>query len=122
MDFYIDEAYLTDIIVRTEYLRYENRSELTADELLEAIKNPVAMTSLSNKDHPEFTYLREHLEQQGFIAVQRGWWNGDCVLKSFRLNDVKFHKGEKFPCASAMKGHLKFVKLYNQKKKGGQNA
>jgi hypothetical protein len=41
MDFYIDEAYLTDIVVRTEYPRYDDRKELTAEELISVIKNPV---------------------------------------------------------------------------------
>jgi len=116
MDFYIDEAYLTDVTIRTEYPRYDNRTDLTPEELLDIIKNPTAMTSISNKDHPEFTYLREQLEQQGFIKVERGWWNGDRVLKTFQLNDVEFKKHSQFPCASAMKHHLKFAKLYKQKK------
>ena len=120
MDFYIDEAYLTDVVVRTEYPRYNDRRELTAEELISVIKNPVPTVSIGTKDHPEFACLREQLEQQGYIAVQRGWWNGDCVLKSFHLNGKRFKKGEQFPCAAAMKGHLKFKKLY--KKKGGHNA
>ena len=122
MDFQIDEAYLTDIVVRTEYPRYNNRTEVTAEELISVIKNPAPAVGIGTMDHPEFTCLREQLEQQGYIAVQRGWWNGDCVLKPFRLNGVRFKKGDQFPCATAMKGHLKFTKLYKQTKTGGHNA
>ena len=121
MDFYIDEAYLTDVVVRTEYPRYDDRTELTAEELISVIKHPVPAVSIGTMDHPEFACLREQLEQHGYIQVQRSWWNGDRVLKPFQLNDVKFKKGDQFPCAAAMNGHLKFRKLYKQKK-GGHNA
>ncbi len=122
MDFYIDEAYLTDVVVRTEYPRYDDRTDLTAEELISVIKNPAPTVSIGTKDHPEFACLREQLAQQGYIAVERGWWNGDRVSKPFRLNGVKFKKGDRFPCGAAMAGHLKFQKLYTQKKKGGHNA
>jgi hypothetical protein len=112
MDFYIDEAYLTDIVVRSEYPRYNDRTELTAEELISIIKNPMPTVCVGTKDHPEFTCLREQLEQQGYIQVQRRWWNGDRVLKPFKLNGVKFKKDEQFPCAAAMKGHLKFQRKY----------
>ena len=93
----------------------------TAEELISVIKNPAPAVSIGTMDHPEFACLREQLEQDGYIQVQRGWWNGDRVLKSFQLNDVKFKKGDQFPCAAAMSGHLKFRKLYKQKK-GGHDA
>jgi hypothetical protein len=116
MDFYIDEAYLTDVMVRTEYPCYNNRTDLTAEELISVIKNPSPMVSVGNKDHPEFAQLREQLERNGYIQVQRSWWNGDRVLKAFQLNDVKFKKHDQFPCAAAMKHHLKFQKKYLKQK------
>jgi hypothetical protein len=122
MDFQIDEAYLTDVVVRTEYPRYNDRTDLTAEELISVIKNPAPAVSIGTKDHPEFTCLREQLEQDGYIQVQPGWWNGDCVLKPFRLNDVRFKKGDQFPCAAAMKFHLEFQKKCQQRKKGGHYA
>jgi len=116
MDFYIDKAYLTDIMVRTEYPRYDDRTDLTAEELISIIKHPRPSVSIGSKDHPEFTQLREQLERDGYILVERGWWNGDRVLKTFRLNDVEFKKHNQFPCAAAMKHHLEFQRKYKQKK------
>ena len=57
-------------------------------------------------DHPEFAKLRNLLESRGLIEVQRGWWNGDRVLKYFVLNDKIFHPDEQFPCAAAMRFNL----------------
>ena len=53
-------------------------------------------------DHPEFTKMRNRLEKQGYIQIERRWWNGDRVIKPFSLNGFKFKKHDKFPCASAM--------------------
>jgi hypothetical protein len=58
--------------------------------------------SHSTIDHPKFTLLREKLDKLAFIRIERGWWNGDSVLKAFRLNGHLFRKGDKFPCASAI--------------------
>jgi hypothetical protein len=114
MDFYIDDAYLTDVVVRTEYPRYNDRTDLTAEELISVIKHPSPSVSVGTKDHPEFNRLREQLERDGYIQVQRGWWNGDRVLKPFRLNSKTFKKGEQFPCAAAMGVHLKVSKKHQQ--------
>ena len=59
-------------------------------------------------DHPAFTTLRNYLDNKGYIEVQHGWRNGDTVLKEFVLNDKRFYVGDSFPCASAMKNHLKY--------------
>lgn len=63
-------------------------------------------------DHPAFAALREHLGRNGFVEIQRGWINGDRVIKPFYLNEVYFEVGEKFVSACAMLGHLKFRKKY----------
>ena len=112
MDFYIDKVYLTDVVVRTEYPCYNNRTDLTAEELILVIKHPSPSVSIGTKDHPEFNRLREQLERDGYIQVQRGWWNGDRVLKPFSLNGVKFKKHDQFSCAAAMKHHLEFQRKY----------
>jgi len=116
MDFYIDEAYITDVMVRTEYPRYNDRTDLTAEELISVIKNPSPMVSVGTKDHPKFTQLREQLEREGYIQVERGWWNGDRVLKPFSLNGVKFKKHDQFSCAAAMKHYLEFQRKYLKQK------
>jgi hypothetical protein len=46
-------------------------------------------TSIGNEDHPEFAKLREKLGSEGYISIERGWWNGDRVLKPFYLNGNK---------------------------------
>ena len=116
MDFYIDEAYITDVMVRTEYPRYNDRTDLTAEELISVIKNPSPMVSVGTKDHPEFAQLREQLEREGYIHVERGWWNGDRVLKPFSLNGVIFKKHDQFSCAAATKHHLEFQRKYLKQK------
>lgn len=63
-------------------------------------------TSTWTEDHPEFTNLREQLGVEGFIEIQRSWWNGDRVLKPFKLNDKKFMKGDKFPSGAAIRWTL----------------
>lgn len=55
-----------------------------------------------SKDHDKFTELRELLYSEGYINIQRGWCNGDQVIKDFRLNNVPFLKGEKFCGAGAL--------------------
>lgn len=63
-------------------------------------------------DHPAFTALREHLGREGFIKIERGWLNGDRVLKAFYLNDVFFDVGKKFVCADAMKYTLESGRVW----------
>ena len=58
--------------------------------------------SYAFKDHPEFTKLRDRLCELGYISIEPTYWNGDRVLKPFKLNKLSFKKGEPFPCASAI--------------------
>jgi len=69
------------------------------------------------KDHPEFTNLRNKLEKQGYIQIERGWWNGDRVIKPFSLNGIKFKKYAKFPCASALNIQLNIYEQTKSKQK-----
>ena len=102
--FYIDIAYVVDVIVRTEHPMRQYTGETEADFLVRKLKSDNSpMYSIGNKDHDEFTKLREQLGKEGYITIERGWWNGDRVVRPFYLNDVKFSKGDKFCCASAMK-------------------
>ena len=101
--FYIDIAYVVDVTVVTHHTITQLETESSEDFLIRKLKSgESSVTSISNKDHDEFTKLREQLGEEGYITIERGWWNGDRVVKPFYLNDVKFSKGDKFCCASAM--------------------
>ena len=101
--FFIDEQYICDVTVRTEHDFIEDRKNLTHEDLIKILKGYDKSVSISNKDHDEFTKLRDQLEQEGFIRAVRNCWNGDTILKSFKLNEWTFRKGHRFPCAAAMK-------------------
>lgn len=112
MKFTLDEQYICDVFTRSEYSVYKGRDPetLTPDELLKVLKGEDIIRTTGSDDHPQFKELRNELEDKGFISCQRGWWNGDRVIKPFVFNGKKFKKDEQFPSASAMKGHLKFMK------------
>lgn len=112
MNFDIDPAFLTDVTVTKTYTPHQNKTDLTAEELLDVIKYSHTITSHGSDDHPEFAQLRNQLEAEGFIACERNWWNGDRVLQPFFLNGVPFFPDDQFPCAGAMSGHLKFKHKY----------
>lgn len=120
MNFYIDEDYLTDVTVRTDYGRSINRDNPSHNDLIEVLKNPHQSYSIGTIDHPEFTKLRNQLEQQGYIVTERKWWNGDRVLKPFELNGFRFEIDDKFCCASAMKFDFQVKRKYQPK--GGHDA
>jgi len=61
-------------------------------------------------DHPEFTKLRNILQQEEYISTERSWVNGDRVLKPFSLNTLKFKIGDQFPCAAALDVRLSIKK------------
>lgn len=58
-------------------------------------------------DHPCFTVVRERLAHNGFIHMEKGWSNGDRVLKPFYINRYLFEPDEKFCCAAAQQYHIK---------------
>jgi hypothetical protein len=115
MDFTLDESYICDVHVKQIYSIFKGRDpdSLAPDELMKILKGQDKITSQSTKDHPEFNRFREQLGSEGYIEIQRSWWNGDRVLKPFTLNGVKFKVGDKFVSACAMKGHLEFERKYN---------
>jgi hypothetical protein len=98
-NFTIDTAYLTSVTVRNEHKpKFEN----TEDGLIEALKYTNNCYSISSVDHPEFAKLREQLGAEGYIYIERNWWNGDYVIKPFTLNGKQFKKGNQFCCACAI--------------------
>lgn len=101
-NFEIDPQYLTDVHqVHTRDL-VKDRNNPTPDEIILILRGHDIVRSISTVDHPEFTKLRNKLEELRYIKIERGWWNGDTVLKSFKLNGWILRKHFKFPCAAAL--------------------
>ena len=101
--FTMEDSYICSVQVRTEYDYVKDRNNPTDEELIKILKGQDRAYSVGSKDHDEFTKLREQLGELGYISIERGWWNGDRVLKSFKLNEWTFRKGHKFPCAGALR-------------------
>jgi hypothetical protein len=104
MNFEIDEQYIT-------WVKHTETKNLTFIETGETKE----VTFSSMIDHPEFTKLREQLGAEGYILIERSWWNGDRVLKPFTLNGWKFKEGNQFPCASALAVSIECAKKYGWK-------
>jgi len=107
MDFTIDPEYLCSVTIHKEWNQYTRNGRVPTDEeLLLILQGKGKVTVGRSEDHPEFTKLREYLGEQGYISIERGWWNGDRVLKPFTLNGLKFKVGAQFRCGSAMGTHF----------------
>ena len=103
MDFTIDPAYLCSVTIHEEWNTYTRDGRVpTADEVLLILQGKGNCSSMHSEDHPEFTKLREQLGTEGYIYIERNWWNGDRVLKPFTLNGVKFKVGAQFSCGGAL--------------------
>jgi len=113
--FYIDEQYICDVTVRTEHDFIKDRNNITHEDLILILKGHDKMVTTGSKDHDEFTRLRNQLEKLGYIKCERGWWNGDRVLKPFYLNGWRFKKNHRFPCAAALKNSIHCAKKYGWK-------
>ena len=110
----INESFLTSVNIHNEWSMFRHIAEedLTPDQLFKIIRGEDRCSTLSSEDHPEFTKVREQLASDGYIEIERRWWNGDEVTKAFIFNGAKFKKGEQFPSACAMPGHLKYTKKF----------
>lgn len=106
MNFELDPEYITDVTIREEWNIHTNKKTVTDEDLVEVLKGRGSCSSTHSEDHPEFARLRDRLGELGYISIQRGWWNGDRVLKYFTLNGVAFEPGEQFCSAAPMKFHL----------------
>ena len=106
--FQIDPSYLVTITCTRTTSFVVDPENPTPEELIMVLRNEHQMTSHWVEDHPEFTKLRNELEQLGYIKTERSWWNGDRVLQPFVLNNVLFHTADKFVSASPMKYHLAY--------------
>lgn len=110
-EFFIDEAYLTDVTIHKEWNWYtKDGREPTSDELLKVLAGQGKCSMTGSEDHPEFTKLRNDLERLGYIETNRNCWNGDRVIKSFKLNGYIARKNWRFSCASAMGNHFKVLR------------
>mgnify|MGYP003957424761 CR=1 FL=1 len=58
--------------------------------------------SLSHINHPSFEATRTLLEEKGYLLVERGWCNGDVILRDFYFNDKLLKAGTSFYSAVAM--------------------
>lgn len=106
-EFTLDEAFLTDVP-----LSYKEINE-----------TGLSHGWHSHIDHPSFDHLRKMLSSRGYIRIETTYWNGDRVLKTFRLNGKWFDPGDKFPCASAMGVMLRVDrKLAEQRQREEQEA
>ena len=111
-EFTLDERFMCDV----PYKRVLNTKPIESNkDLLDAIKQTNVMTIQGADPHPEFERFRCQLEADGYISIERGWHNGDSVLRPFRLNGCLFKKNEKFPCAPAMGIHVKVWRKYQRK-------
>jgi hypothetical protein len=107
MKFTIDPAFVTEVLTYRVYSYLENPKDPTPADLIKILKGTHQSTTHGSDDHPEFAKLREMLGEQGYIKIERGWWNGDQVIKPFTLNTKKFKVGDQFFCGAAMSYHLR---------------
>lgn len=108
-EFQLPEECICSLIETKDATWYIEADQLPALYGLKPGANTVKTTSTI--DHPEFTKLRNELGDLGYITIQRSWWNGDKVVKPFKLNGMIFRKGETFPCAAALATHIKVLKM-----------
>ena len=101
MNFEIREMFLENEVVTEHNTFCKDPKNPTPEELVRILRGDVGTRTTYSRDHPEFTKLRELLGEQGYIRIERNWWNGDSVLKPFSLNGHKFKKNDQFPCAGA---------------------
>ncbi len=105
MEFTIDPANICSITVRESRSMYANISEdeLTVEQISKILADSDKIIITSTVDHPEFSNLRNRLEELGYILTQRSWWNGDTVVKPFTINGWRFKYGDRFLSADAMR-------------------
>lgn len=117
MKFTIDENSLTSVteVSHTSLFSDKSSDELSGEDLITLIKTPTVKWT-SAVDHPEFAELRNRLESDGYIECARSYWNGDRVLKPFYLNEWRFHKNDRFPCAAALGVSVKMARRLGSQK------
>lgn len=104
--FHIEPEYACSVTHREVKYHIDRENPSEADTIL-ILKNQHKSETISTRDHPEFAKLRNNLETEGFIKVERRWWNGDTVLKPFNLNGFEFRENDSFPSSGYMNTLLK---------------
>lgn len=95
------------VVIRKEWSMYARKETLTDEELADVLVGKDRCISTNSEDHAEFAELRNLLGAQGFIHIEREWWDEDRVLRPFSLNRKRFNRGDKFVSAGAMKFDLR---------------
>lgn len=113
-EFYLDESLEWHITTHRKWNSYLSKEVVTDEDLVEVIKGHGECSTTGSDDGPEFKALRNQLETLGYIECQRNWWNGDRVLKPFRLNGNKFKKGEQFGSGAALQCRFTFLQKKNK--------
>ena len=109
-EFYLDKSLDWHLVIHHEWNSFLIKDTVTNEDLVEVIKGHGQCSSTGSDDGPEFKALRNQLEAEGYIHCQRSWWNGDRVLKPFKLNGFRFSKDEQFACGAALKFHIEFTR------------
>jgi hypothetical protein len=110
--FYLDETLEWHISTHRKWNSYLSKEVVTDEDLVEVIKGHGECSMTGSDDGPEFKALRNQLEELGYIKCQRSWWNGDRVVKPFRLNGLKFKKDTQFSSGAALKFHMEFLRKH----------
>ena len=113
MNFELDETQDWHPMYHRVWNTYTNKDTVTSEDLVEVLRGKGQHSVMGSDDSEEFKALRNQLEAEGYIQCQRGWWNGDRVLKTFFLNGVSFDPDDQFPSGAAMKLHLEFARKEN---------
>jgi len=113
-EFYLDESLDWNVFYHRTWNSYLVKDTITDEDLVQVLKGKGQCSMTGDDDGPEFKQLRNRLEELGYIRCQRSWWNGDVVLKPFRLNGVVFKKDTQFCSGAAMKYHLQFERRYKE--------
>jgi hypothetical protein len=110
MNFELDETLEWHPHYHHEWNDYTNKDTVSNEDLVKVLQGKGNRSVMGADDSTEFKALRNQLEAEGYIQCQRSWWNGDCVLKTFFLNGVRFDPDDQFCSGAAMKLHLQFAR------------
>ena len=112
MNFELDESLDWHPHYHRQWNEHLTKDTVTNEDLVKVLQGKGNCSVMGSDDSEEFKALRNQLEAEGYIRCERGWWNGDRVLKTFFLNGVRFDCDDQFASGAAMKLHLQFSRKY----------